>query len=95
MRRKARIDANQPKIVKALRAVGASVAHIHMVGGGLPDIIVGYRGVNYLMEIKDGSKPPSKRRLTLDEQSWHDNWWGSVVVVNNEDEALRAIGAID
>ncbi len=94
MRRAARIDANQPDIVKVLRAVGASVAHIHMVGQGLPDIIVGFRGVNYLMEIKDENKPPSKRRLTPDEKDWHDNWRGSVVVVNNEDEALKAIGAI-
>lgn len=95
MRRKARADANQPDIVEALRAVGASVAHIHMVGQGLPDIIVGFHGVNYLMEIKDGGKPPSKRRLTPNEQDWHDAWRGSVVVVNDEDQALRAIGAID
>ena len=94
MRRAARVDANQPDIVKGLRAVGASVAHIHMVGQGLPDIIVGFRGVNYLLEIKDENKPPSKRRLTPDEKDWHDNWRGSVHVVNNEDEALRVIGAI-
>jgi hypothetical protein len=41
------------------------------------------RGRNYLIEIKDGSKPPSKRKLTSDEQEWHDTWRGTVYVANN------------
>lgn len=94
MRRAARTDANQTDIVDALRDVGASVSVTSMVGSGFPDIVVGYRGINYLMEIKDGSKPPSKRRLTSDEQEFHDLWRGSVIVVQNVDEALKAIGAI-
>jgi hypothetical protein len=81
---KAFVDANQTKIVEALRQVGA----------GFPDIVVGYRDVNYLFEIKDGSKPPSRRRLTNDEQRWHNLWRGNVSVVNSVDEALREIGAI-
>lgn len=36
-RRKARVDANQSEVVAALRAVGATVQHLHMVGGGCPD----------------------------------------------------------
>jgi len=79
----ARIDANQPDIVKSFRKLGCSVAHIHMVGDGIPDIIVGFQGNNYLIEIKDGSKPPSKRKLTDDEQEWHDNWLGSVHIIES------------
>jgi hypothetical protein len=94
MRRDARTDVNQGNIVNALRDVGASVAVTSALGSGFPDIVVGFRGVNYLMEIKDGSKPPSKRRLTPKEKEFHDLWRGSVVVVNDIDEALRAIGAI-
>jgi Holliday junction resolvase len=94
MRRAARVDANQNEIVNALRRAGASVAVTSHVGGGFPDVVVGFRGVNYLFEIKDGSKPPSKRRLTDDEQRWHDGWNGEVVVVNDVDEALKMIGAI-
>lgn len=77
----ARIDKNQPDIVKSFRKLGCSVAHIHMVGGGIPDIIVGFQGKNYLIEIKDGSKPPSGRKLTSDEQVWHDEWRGSVHII--------------
>lgn len=84
-----RIDNNQPEIVRMLREVGASVAHTHMVGKGFPDIVVGFRGKSYLMEIKDGNK-----NLTLDERQWHDEWRGQVFIVRSTDEALRVIGAI-
>jgi hypothetical protein len=92
MRRAARIDANQTEIVQALRGVGATVAITSMVGGGFVDIVVGFRGRNYLFEIKDGSKPPSKRKLTPDEQEFHDTWRGTVFIVNSVDEALQVLG---
>ena len=95
MRRAARIDANQPEIVATLRAAGASVQHTHMIGDGCPDIIVGFRGVNYLMEIKDGSKPPSKRELTQDEKRWQAEWRGSVHIVESVEDALAVIGAAE
>ena len=44
------------------------------------------------MEIKDGSKPPSARRLTPAEQEFFDTWRGQVCVVNSVAEALGAIG---
>lgn len=91
-RRAARIDANQPQIVKALRQVGATVQHMHMVGAGCPDILVGFQGQNFAMEIKDGAKPPSARKLTEDEACWHLQWRGQVAIVNNEADALAAIG---
>lgn len=93
MRRDGRIDANQPEIVQALRDVGASVAITSMVGSGFPDIVVGYRGENYLIEIKDGSKTPSKRKLTTDEQEWHDLWRGTIHIANSVNEVLTIIGA--
>ena len=61
MRRAAKIDANQPEIVAALEAVGASVVSTAGLGNGFPDIVVGFRGINYLIEIKDGSKPPKSK----------------------------------
>lgn len=93
MRRRAKVDGNQPEIVRALRDIGASVAHIHMVGAGIPDLIVGFRGINYLFEIKDGSLPPSKRKLTPDETQWHEDWRGHVHIIESVDDAYQAIGA--
>lgn len=68
MRCKGRVDANQPLIVRELRHLGASVAILSDLGGGIADILVGYRGSNFAFEIKDGSLSPSRRRLTDDEK---------------------------
>jgi len=89
-----RVDANQKEVVEGLRDVGATVAHIHMVGKGMPDLICGFRKTNYLIEIKDGNKPPSKRKLTPDEKEWHEKWKGQVSIAYSLDDALRIIGAI-
>lgn len=87
----ARVDANQPAIVEALRKLGATVLHLHTIGKGAPDIAVGYMGKNALIEIKDGSKPPSARKLTPDEERFHAEWRGQVAVVESVDEAIAFI----
>lgn len=92
MRRAAKVDANQAEIVRVLRQLGASVEVTSGLGKGYPDLTVGYRGANYLLELKDGRKPPSARRLTPDEVAWHESWRGQVAVVKDLDEALAAIG---
>ena len=89
MRRNARIDANQPEVVRAFRSCGATVGHTHMVGDGFPDIVVGFGGDNYLIEIKDGDKPPSGRKLTSDEEEWHREWRGSVHIIESADQAVE------
>lgn len=94
MRRAAKVDSNQAEIVKALRKVGATVQVLSAVGQGCPDLLVGYRSVNVLLEVKDGSKPPSARKLTPDEEAFHRTWRGPVFVVNDILDALRAIGAL-
>ena len=94
MRRAAKVDANQSDIVAALRAVGASVQPLHSVGQGCPDLMVGYRGQTFALEIKDGSLPPSARKLTDAQVEWHSQWRGQVAVVNSVREALIAIGAL-
>lgn len=95
MRRAAKVDTNQAEIVEALRRAGASVFPTHTVGRGFVDLVCGFRGENYLIEIKDGSRPPSKRKLTTDEREFHQTWRGSVHVVESVDQALQLIGAID
>lgn len=92
MRRAAKVDTNQPAIVQALREVGATVEPTHMLGRGFPDIVVGFRGVNYLIEIKDGEKSPSKRRLTSDEKEWHLAWNGTVDIVESVEDAYEVLG---
>ena len=92
MRRASKIDENHREICRALFESGCSVQTLAGVGSGVPDIMVGKAGVNYLLEIKDGNKPPSKRRLTDAQIEWHDSWRGQVTVVKDVDEALIAVG---
>lgn len=88
----ARVDANQPEIVRALRRFGCTVQPLHTVGQGVPDLLVGRNGRNLLLEVKDGAKPPSARTLTPDQVKWIDEWRGSpVYVVATVDEALHAV----
>lgn len=63
-----------------------------MVGDGFPDIVVGFRGKDYKMEIKN-SKANGKLRSS--QITFNDRWKGKpVIVVKNITEALAAIGAI-
>jgi Holliday junction resolvase len=78
-----RVDDNQSKVVKALRDLGATVQHLHAVGKGCPDIVVGFKGKNLLLEIKDGDK----KVLTPDQVNWHKLWKGQVSVVTSVDDA--------
>lgn len=91
MRRAARVDANQQEIVQALRMVGATVQHLHTLGRGVPDLLVARHGGMWLMELKDGNAPPSKRKLTADEIRWINEWEGPVYVVESVDEAIAIV----
>ena len=88
MRRQAKVDANQTEIVEALRNAGCSVVSLAEVGKGVPDIAVGRLGVTYLLEIKDGSKSPSKRRLTDEQRYFFSIWKGHATVVTDVVGAL-------
>jgi len=94
MRRAARVDRNQAEIVVALRAGGASVQPLHAVGRGVPDLLVGWRGKNFLLELKDGTKSLSRQDLTGAELAWIRAWDGQVSVVSSADEALDVVFGI-
>ena len=87
MRRAARIDANATQVVTALRAAGAYVWII-----GLPvDLLVGYKGHTFLVEIKDGPK----KRLTVLQEAFFAKWDGGTLMrVDGPEAALRMIGVM-
>lgn len=86
MRYASRVDNNHKEIVEALRLAGASVVNLHFVGKSIPDILVGYMGVNYLMEIKG-----EKGQLSAGQLKWHREWPGGVDVVRSAKEAVELI----
>lgn len=92
MRRSGRRDANHVEIREALRACGRKVLDLGSVGGGCPDLLVAWPGGMVLLEVKDGAKPPSARKLTPDEETFHRAWGAHVRVVTSVAEALAAAG---
>lgn len=79
-----KVDANQSELVSQIRQIpGVSVAHTHTIGKGFPDLIIGWRGTNYLCEVKDGKKTASRKKLTLDEERFHQNWTGSIHIIES------------
>jgi hypothetical protein len=87
VRRAAKVDCNQPEIVQALRKAGRTVQPLHQVGKGCPDLLVGYQGVNYLLEVKT-----DKGDLTEDQVTWISNWRGQSWIVRSAEEAIRRTG---
>lgn len=87
MRYAKRVDANQDAIVAALRAAGAYVWII-----GLPvDLLCGYAGHTYLMELKRDSKA----RFTPLQREFFEKWSGGTLCrVDSPEAALRMIGVI-
>ena len=51
-RRACKVDANHAAIVKALRQIGAEVTDLSGNGNGVPDLLVAFRGMFFLLEIK-------------------------------------------
>lgn len=97
--RNKRTDDNQPEIVKALRRIGCTVAITSAAGDGFPDIVVGRTDLNgerknWLLEIKDGDKVPSKQVLTPDQERFHSKWRGQIDVVNSSNQAINLIMGI-
>jgi hypothetical protein len=86
-----KVDKNQPLIVRDLRKAGAMVQSLAEIGQGVPDLLVGWQGKNFLFEVKDPMQPPSRQRLTPHEQTWHALWQtgGQVHVIRTTEDALK------
>lgn len=63
MKRNAKIDKNQNEIVNALRKIGCYVLITSQLKNAF-DILVGFRSQLFIIEIKDGEKYESQKRLT-------------------------------
>lgn len=86
MRRAANVDTVQKPIVDALRKIGASVQVLSAVGKGCPDLLVGWHGVNVLLECKT-----ERDQLNEMQRDWHANWAGQVAVVRTPEGAQMAV----
>jgi hypothetical protein len=92
----ARTDDNHGAIRAAFRALGAYVMDTSHVGGGFPDLVIGTRGRWLFVEVKDGAKSPSRRKLTADQLLMHaevQRVGCQVHVVESEADVYALMGA--
>ena len=61
------------------------------MGKGCPDLAIGFAGKNALVEIKDGKKPPSARKLTNDEAVFFRDWLGFACIIKDATDAIDLI----
>lgn len=89
--RAARVDKSQKEIVDLLRRLGCSVEPIRSLKEGLPDLLVGFRGFNYLVECKT----PKTGYLSDGQKEWAKEWRGSKpYVLRNTDDVLSFIRTV-
>lgn len=76
-----RNDANKTALHKLWTAIGGSWLDLVPEHGGEPDALLGWRGKNALVEIKDPNKKPSEQKLRPEQVEWHREWRGKPVAV--------------
>ena len=95
MARAKKVDDNQKEIVQTFRDLGARVAITSSAGGGFPDLVVQYRYPQngkldtLLVEVKDGSKSPSRRKLTPEQERFHAEF--NCHIVENQKDVFELL----
>ena len=82
-RKAAKRDENEPEVIDGLKWAGFTVTQLS--AKGVPDLLAGRNGVNYLIEVK-----MPKKKLTPDQVEWHDEWLGmKPIILRSFEEAIE------
>lgn len=84
-------DDNHNEIVQVFREVGARILETYMVADTGCDFIALLNQRVFVVEVKDGSKPPSSRKLTLNEICAREYWAENFHVIESVDDAIKVI----
>jgi len=72
-------DTSEREIITTLETVGM---HVHQLDRPV-DLVAGYRGLNYLIEVKTGKAKPN-----AEQAEFIETWRGQVVVLRDAQEAM-------
>jgi len=92
----AKVDDNQSEVVAVMRKMGAGVFLVHRLKN-FCDVMVVYKGVTVAVEIKDGAKVPSARKLTDGEKKFMEKWtehggkWAKVETIEDAKGLINSI----
>lgn len=87
-----RRDDNHREIADALEAAGWFVLDTSQAGNGCPDLFAAKGGVLVPIEVKDGAKKPSLRKLSEKEQKVHAAFAAKGVTVAVIETVEQAVG---
>ena len=87
-RRAAKVDDNQKEVVALFRKLGWYVLIISQLKNCC-DIIVSKDNVTIAIEIKDGKKPPSQRKLSDGEVKFKTEWKGKYELVICDEDVIN------
>lgn len=82
-----RSDLNQSTIVRQLRQMGASVEVVSQQAHGF-DLVVGWRGRNYVVEVK---QPGKKHELTELERHRLNTWAGRYMIIDSTQDFFTQV----
>ena len=90
-------DDNHDEIVDEFKRLGCGVKDVHDLPNFV-DIIICYKSATVMVEIKDGAKPASARKLTSGEKKFSDEWiakggkWACIETIEQANELVKSIG---
>ena len=87
-RRAAKVDDNQKQVVTLFRKLGWYVLIISQLKNCC-DIIVSKNDITIAIEIKDGKKPPSGRKLSEGELKFKSEWQGLYELVVCDEDVIN------
>jgi hypothetical protein len=85
VRRAAKVDANQERVVADLRKMGVRILSLAPMGKGCADLLCLHRDRLYLVELKN----PERSRITEAQKEFHLRW--PVIVAETAEQAFREI----
>jgi hypothetical protein len=89
-----RKDANHNIVADHVQRAGFSFLDTSALGRGFPDGVAGRAGFACLVEIKDGDKCASKRKLTPAEERVRSLWTGPYVIATSPVDAVMQLMAL-
>lgn len=84
-----KVDKNHGDIVECARKNGITVIDCSRFGEGFPDTVFVFKKICVLVEIKEGSNIPSKRKLTKDQRKFFDKFTSYITVVENIEQTVN------
>ena len=95
--RACKIDVNQPELVKYFREWGCTVLIVSNLKNCC-DIFISLHGRTIAIEIKDGKKPKSARKLTDGELIFKKEWkgaWRLCESIKDADKIINELNSTD